>query len=110
MPAGCTIMAASTSAKAPSRAMRILPPPPSSAGVPRTTTLPPVSPTTSASAAAAPAPAAAMMLWPQAWPMPGSASYSHRMATRGRPLPSRAANGRRQPVGAALDGEAALSR
>ena len=41
--AGWIIIAASTSSKAPSRAIRILPPPPSSAGVPSTTTLPPVS-------------------------------------------------------------------
>ena len=36
-----------------------------------------------ARAAPAPAPEVAMTLWPQAWPMPGSASYSHRMATVG---------------------------
>ena len=38
---------------------------------------------TAASAAPAPAPEVAMTLWPHAWPMPGSASYSHRMAMVG---------------------------
>ena len=33
-----------------------------------------------------------MMLCPQAWPMPGSASYSQRKATRGPSVPARAAN------------------
>src|SRR5207247_1843326 len=62
----------------------ILPPPPSSAGVPITWTRPFGSwPLTAASAAPAPAPEVAMMLWPHACPIPGSASYSQRMATVG---------------------------
>ena len=46
-----------------------------------------------------------MMLWPQAWPMPGSASYSHSTAIVGPSDPARAANAVSSP-GAPLDGEA----
>ncbi|WP_377274549.1 hypothetical protein [Peterkaempfera sp. SMS 1(5)a] len=72
--------------------MRIFPPPPSSAGVPRTVTVSPRSSATRANAAAAPTAEAAMMLWPQAWPRPGSASYSAQSATCSGPLPTVAAN------------------
>ena len=40
-------------------------------------TRPPSSSASAAAARPAPSPAAAMTLWPQAWPMPGRASYSH---------------------------------
>ena len=84
-------MAASASEKAPWRIISSLPPPPSSAGVPMTATRPPASPVSAARASPAPRPEAAMMLWPQAWPMPGRASYSHTTATSGpSPLPERA--------------------
>ena len=62
--------------KAPRSSMRILPPPPSSAGVPSTVTVEPDVVCHRDSAAPAPTAAAAMMLCPQAWPTPGSASYS----------------------------------
>ena len=78
--------------KAPSPAIRILPPPPSSAGVPSTTTRPPASSATAAAARPAPRPAVAMMLCPQAWPMPGRASYSSSTAMVGPASPARAAN------------------
>ena len=89
-PAGCTIIAASTPSKAPRSAMRILPPPPSSAGVPRITTVPPSSSASAAAARPAPSPAVAMMLWPQAWPMPGRASYSQSTAMVGPAVPASA--------------------
>ncbi len=77
-------MAASTSLKTPALISLTLPPPPSSAGVPITWMRPAGSwSRTAASAAPAPAPEVAMMLWPQACPMPGSASYSQRMAMVG---------------------------
>ena len=85
--AGWTIIAASTPSKAPLRAIRTLPPPPSSAGVPMMRTVPPAASATAAAARPAPRPAVAMMLWPQAWPTPGRASYSHSTATTGPPLP-----------------------
>ena len=77
-------MAQSTSLNTPALISLILPPPPSSAGVPITWMRPLGSwPCTAASAAPAPAPEVAMTLWPQACPMPGSASYSQRMAMVG---------------------------
>ena len=82
-PAGWTIIAASTSVEGPARIMNTLPPPPSSAGVPRIDTRPPHSSASAAAARPAPSPAAAMMLCPQAWPMPGSASYSRQTAMSG---------------------------
>ena len=36
--------------------------------------------------------AAAMMLWPQAWPSPGSASYSAQIPMRRSPVPMLAVN------------------
>ena len=45
-----------------------------------------------AAASPAPSPAVAMMLWPQAWPMPGRASYSSSTAMVGPRSPARAAN------------------
>ena len=80
---GWIIIAASTSWNTPASRSLTLPAPPSSAGVP-TTVIRPLNgrrpPTrlaaTAASAAPAPAPAVAITLWPHAWPMPGSASYS----------------------------------
>ncbi len=89
-PAGWTIMAASTPAKAPRSAKSTLPAPPSSAGVPRMRTRPPASPARPARARPAPRPAAAMTLWPQAWPMPGRASYSQHTATTGPSVPASA--------------------
>ncbi len=61
-----------------------MPPPPSSAGVPTTWIRPFGSLSrTAARPAPAPAPAVAIALWPQAWPIDGSASYSHMMAIVG---------------------------
>ena len=59
-------------------------------------------------AAAEPAPtaAAAIMLWPQAWPMPGSASYSAQIATCSGPLPARATNAVGRSQTPRVDGEA----
>ena len=88
--AGWTIIATSTPSNAPRSAMIALPPPPSSAGVPSTTTRPPSSSARAARARPAPRPALPMMLCPQAWPIPGSASYSHRTATVGPEVPARA--------------------
>ncbi|CAB4825382.1 unannotated protein [freshwater metagenome] len=81
--AGCTIIAASSPSKAPLRAIRTLPPPPSSAGVPMMRTRPPACSATKAAASPAPSPAVAMMLWPQACPTPGRASYSQSTAMAG---------------------------
>ena len=78
--AGCTIIAACTPANAPRSSSRILPPPLSSAGVPthgdgeaerRRRRAPPRAPRRRR--------VAAIRLWPQAWPMSGSASYSAQM-------------------------------
>ena len=51
-------------------------------------------------------PIAAMMLWPQAWPMPGSASYSAQIATCSGPEPGARDERGRQVADAALDREA----
>ena len=67
--------------------MIALPLPRSSAGVPRNTTSPAQASRTAASAIAAPTPDAAIVLWPQPWPRPGSASYSARMPIRGPSAP-----------------------
>ncbi len=78
------IIAQSTRSNTPPRRSFTLPPPPSSAGVPITWTRPAGSRArTAASAAPAPAPDVAMTLCPHACPMPGSASYSHMIATVG---------------------------
>ena len=78
------IIAQSTPSNTPARMSFTLPPPPSSAGVPITWTRPAGSRArTAARAAPAPAPDVAMMLCPHACPMPGSASYSHMIATVG---------------------------
>ena len=75
--------AASTPANRPSSIMICLPLPRSSAGVPRNTISPGRSSATAARAIAAPTPDAAIVLWPQPWPRPGSASYSARIPMRG---------------------------
>src|SRR5437660_672766 len=76
-----TISAQSTVLNRPALMSLIFPPPPSSAGVPSTWMRPRGSwARMAASAAPAPAPAVAITLWPHAWPMPGSASYSQRIA------------------------------
>ncbi len=78
------IMAQSTSRKTPPLISFTFPPPPSSAGVPMTWMRPFGSwARTAARAAPAPTPDVAITLCPQAWPMPGSASYSHRIAMVG---------------------------
>ena len=90
--AGWTIIAAWTPSNAPRSSSSIFPPPPSSAGVPRTDTVRPASSATGSSAMPAPADMAAMTLWPHAWPISGSASYSQQMAMCSGPSPARAAN------------------
>ena len=80
--------AASTPSKRPSSIMNCLPLPRSSAGVPRKTISPAISSARAARPIAAPTPLAAIVLWPQPWPSPGSASYSARTAIRG-PSPPR---------------------
>ena len=80
---GCSMKAASTSSNTPASARRILPPPPSSAGVPMITTRPGNRSPLRARARPAPSALEAMMLWPHACPMPGSASYSARIASVG---------------------------
>ena len=97
---GCTIIAAWTPSKAPRSSMRTLPPPPSSAGVPSTRTVRPRSSATEASARPAPTAVAAMMLWPQAWPISGSASYSAHTATTRSPVPAAGLERGRQVVDA----------
>ncbi len=67
-----------------------MPPPPSSAGVPMTLTVSPTSSATRAAASPAPTAIAAIMLWPQAWPMPGRLSYSAQIAMCSGPEPARA--------------------
>ncbi len=79
--------AASSPSNTPSRIMIALPLPRSSAGVPRNTTSPAHASRTAASAIAAPTPDAAIVLWPQPWPRPGSASYSARIPIRGPSAP-----------------------
>ena len=93
---GCIIIAASTPASAPSRAISSLPQPRSSAGVPSTRTRPGNRAPSDASAIPAPTPATAIRLWPHAWPIAGSASYSASTATHG---PSDAPNSTANAVG-----------
>ena len=89
---GWNISAASIPANRPSSIIHCLPLPRSSAGVPRNTISPGSSSATEARAIAAPTPEAAIVLWPQPWPSPGSASYSARIPIRGAvPPPSAAA-------------------
>ena len=110
-PAGCTIIAASTPSNAPRRASSTLPPPPSSAGVPSTTTRPPSSRGRARRAASpAPRPAVPMMLCPQAWPMPGRASYSHSTAIVGPPSPASRLERGVEVVGATAGGRARASQ
>ena len=80
-------MATSSPAKAPFWSMMILPPPPSSAGQPKTLTVPPSSSRTLRSASPAPTAMAHIRLWPQAWPMPGTASNSPKIPMLGPGLP-----------------------
>ena len=85
-PNGWTMIAASTPAKNPLRARISLPELPSSAGVPSSRTRPGSSrPSATAwtSARNAPVAAPAMRWWPHAWPTPGRASYSARIAIVG---------------------------
>ena len=94
--------------------MNCLPLPRSSAGVPRKTISPANSSRSAARAIAAPTPEAAIVLWPQPWPRPGSASYSASTPTRGPsgPLPAGqpAANGRREAPRRVLDRVAVRGR
>ena len=55
----------------------------------------------------APTAAAAMMLWPQAWPTPGSASYSAQTATTSGPEPASAPKAVGMPQTPAVDREPA---
>ena len=80
---GWYMRAASRPSNRPSSIIWALPLPRSSAGVPRNTISPDSSSAMDASAMAVPTPAAAIVLWPQPWPRPGSASYSARMPMRG---------------------------
>src|SRR5712692_3724846 len=84
--------AASTSAKTPALMSPTLPLPRSSAGHPSRRTQPGSSVVKSRRARNAPSAAVPMRLCPQAWPTPGSASYSPRIATVGFPVPNSAAN------------------
>ena len=90
--------------------MICLPLPRSSAGVPRKTISPGSSSAIAASAMAAPTPEAAIVLWPQPWPRPGSASYSARIPIRGPSPPTTAAahgpDRRREAARRVLDLEA----
>ena len=83
-------MARWAESKAPASTSRTLPPPASSAGVPRIVTSIPTSSATRASPNPAPTADAAITLWPQAWPIPGKASYSAQITTRSGPLPATA--------------------
>src|SRR5699024_8098824 len=78
---------ASSPSNAPSRAMYSLPVWPSSAGVPRNTTFPGTAEGSSSASCArarkAPRPITAITLCPQPWPIPGSESYSERIARVG---------------------------
>ena len=77
----------------PRSSIRILPPPPSSAGVPSTITVEPdLVGDRGECRAPAPTAAAAIMLCPQAWPTPGSASYSAQTTMRSGPCPARPTN------------------
>ena len=76
--AGWAINAASTPSKAPRAIMIALPPMSSSAGVPSTIRVTAPGETAPLRPSAPPRPAVAMRLWPQAWPISGRASYSHR--------------------------------
>ena len=82
MPAAWAISATSTSAKAPASTSRRLPTPISSAGQPTTWMRTASSGSTVASADAASSVAGPERLWPQAWPISGSASISASSATR----------------------------
>ena len=64
----------------------------SSAGVPITLMVRPSSSATFAAAMPAPTAEAAMMLWPQACPISGRASYSAQIAMWSGPEPARATN------------------
>src|SRR6478609_10968728 len=79
--------AASSPSNSPSSSMNCLPLPRSSAGVPRNTISPANESRIAASAIAAPTPDAAIVLCPQPWPRPGSASYSARIPIRGPSIP-----------------------
>ncbi len=80
-------MAAWVPSKSPCRRRSIFPPPLSSAGVPRSRTVIPSSAATGASPVKAASALAAMMLWPQACPIPGRASYSAQRVTTSSPVP-----------------------
>lgn len=84
--AGWHIIARCTPSKTPRSSGWILPPPPSSAGVPNTVTRRPSSSATGAGPAAAPTALAAITSCPQAWPSPGSASYSAHTPTCSGPV------------------------
>ena len=100
-PAGCTIIAASTPSNAPSLGhagpCRRRPPRPACRG---STTRPPSSSASAAAARPAPRPAVPMMLWPQAWPMPGQrvvlAQHGDGRARRCRPGPRTRCRDRRR--------------
>src|SRR5258706_6509803 len=94
---GWYISAASTPAKSPARIRKPLPLPRSSAGQPKRRTRPGRSFPRSRRARNAPRAAVPMRLCPQAWPTPGSASYSPRMAMSGRPAPSSLTNAVSRP-------------
>ena len=98
----------------PSSIMICLPLPRSSAGVPRKTISPGSSSATAARAIAAPTPDAAIVLWPQPWPRPGSASYSARIPMRGpsppRPPGMHGPDGRREAARRVLDLEPVARR
>lgn len=85
--AACTIIAAATSSKIPASIRSTLPPMSSSAGVPISFTVTPSSSATAARPSAAPTDAAPFTLCPQAWPMPGRASYSAQNAMTRSPVP-----------------------
>ena len=99
---GCSITVAAMSSNVPALSSNTFPPPASSAGVPSSTTVSPSSSATSASASAVPTAEAAMMLWPQACPISGSASYSAQMPITSGPLPKSARNAVSNPPGAAV--------
>jgi len=77
------MIAAATPSKAPFSIMTILPPPPSSAGVPKSSTAPLRSSLIAFNARKVPTADEAIRLWPQACPIPASASYSASTAIRG---------------------------